>query len=147
MTWELVTPDGSLVELSDPSAVRLIAGAPGNYGLRATDANGEVGTFGFTVVSSQAQLTVSEVVGGTDDDDVEARIATSGDDIFIAERIGDEIGGTDVLMVGFVGGKHGRRHPGSLGEGIEEPTVDLVKAFHDVHRPPGEAGSFEHAAF
>lgn len=89
VTWELVTPDGSLVDLTDPSAVRLVAGAPGNYGIRATDVNGEVGTFGFTVVSARGQLTVTEVVDGFDTDDVVSRVATSGDDMFLAERIGD----------------------------------------------------------
>ncbi len=87
--WMLSTNvDGALVELPAPDAVRFIAGDVGSYVLEASDAFLNVGTLNLEVLTAGTALTVTEVIAGTDNDLVFARLAVSGEDLFIAERIG-----------------------------------------------------------
>lgn len=89
VAWDLVnSPGGSLLELSDPSAVRFIAGDAGVYFLQATDDQNRTDTYQFQVLPTGTDLVVSEVIAGTDADGVAARLTTGGGDHFIADRIG-----------------------------------------------------------
>lgn len=90
MAWDLISgPGGALVDLGVPGTVRFLAGAAGNYQIRATDDQGRTGTLGFPVSSAAATLTVTEVVAGSDLDDVDARFDAEGGDLYIVDRIGD----------------------------------------------------------
>ncbi|MEL6715956.1 MAG: hypothetical protein AAFP86_19405, partial [Planctomycetota bacterium] len=87
--WELVAgPGGQLVDLGSDDEVRFVAGGPGSYTLRARADDGEEGAITFEVSSAAAQLTVSETVSGTDQDEVAARVDAR-NDLFIADRVGD----------------------------------------------------------
>lgn len=89
-SWSLsLNNDGTLIELPAPDAVRFVAGSLGSYTLEAADDLGNSGTLNFEVLAAGTVLTVTEVIDGTDNDLVFARMAVSGEDIFIAERIGD----------------------------------------------------------
>lgn len=88
-SWMLIQgPGATLVPRPGDDVVRLIAGDAGYYVVEATNAQGETGTYGFDVIANETELTVTEVIAGDDNDDVFARLATSGEDIFIADRIG-----------------------------------------------------------
>lgn len=88
--WQIVGgPGGELVALPGSDRIRFVAGEPGLHLIEAMDTAGRVGTFELNVFPTDGSLRVTEVVDGTDDDDVAARMTTSGDDHFLAERVGD----------------------------------------------------------
>ena len=87
--WDLVlSPGGQFVGLGDASRVRLVAGDPGLYSVQATDGQARVGVLDIDVLPTDAALVVTEVIDGTDDDDVDARMTVSAEDHFIADRVG-----------------------------------------------------------
>lgn len=88
-SWSLtLNNDGTLIEIPAADAVRFIAGSAGSYTLEAADELGNSGSLDFEVLRAGTVLTVTEVIDGTDNDEVFARLAISGEDIFVAERIG-----------------------------------------------------------
>lgn len=88
--WDLISgPGGQLLALDDPSSVRFIAGGPGLHTVQATDDQARLGVVDLDVLPTDASLIVTEVIQGTDADDVDARMTVSGDDHFIADRVGN----------------------------------------------------------
>ncbi|MEC8513272.1 MAG: hypothetical protein VX015_14110 [Planctomycetota bacterium] len=88
--WDLLMdPGGQLIALDDPSRVRLVVGDPGVYIVQATDSEARAGVLDLIVQPTDASLIVTQVILGTDEDDVAARMTVSGPDHFVADRVGD----------------------------------------------------------
>lgn len=90
VAWDLIgAPGGQFVSRDDPNCVRLVVGGPGAYTIQATDDVARVGVLELPVEAANTMLIVTEVIEGTDADDVDARMTMSGEDHFIADRVGD----------------------------------------------------------
>ena len=117
---------GSSSALGDASRVRLVAGDPGLYSVQATDGQARVGVLDIDVLPTDAALVVTEVIDGTDDDDVDARMTVSAEDHFIADRVGGAAAIQNLARVSRDGTPRGRDHPPFKVDDVAADELGLV---------------------